>query len=419
MSSHLKYVDPEAAPTGASFGEAPRQYYSTVDQKYLTPPGGAAPAELLAGLVGLAAFPEGTVIYEGLKDNGELGKDFRNMYLGWIRKKMRMRSLRTKGFLDSTSAITHTTTDQEIMDTTRKETPLMELIAQETARGKVANYDSLSARGNAFMAQESIAAQTPVSDTYVNASKTLGIVTAWGGWTDFGLAAQASQYPTRDARAIEIRNKTWSLNETWENELLNGGTTLESAFNSGGPSNVGFCGIRAEIIGSSGTYSQLQSNLGGADATDSDIDNMIAQMVQLNVKPNLIITDLLTWQKLKQLMMSLVRLMNPETEIAWGLKAMAWATAYGVAPIIASKFMPTTAGSREIIFLDTKFLAQRLLLDSTMQMLAKVSIQQPFVINKFAVFIDKTTTAPASYVYNTNPVSTTGTSKMGRIYNLA
>jgi hypothetical protein len=420
MSSHLKLVQPEV-PAAAGFGETPRPYYSTVDRAMLTPPPGSigAPAELLAGLVGLAAFPEGTVIYEGLKDNGELGKDFRPMYLGWIRKKMRLRSLRTKGFLDSTAAIVHTTTDQEIIDTTRRECPLMELIAQETARGKVANYDVLTARANAYFAQESIAGQTPGSDTYVNASKTLGIATAWGGWTDFGLAAMASQYPTRDARAIEIRNKTWSLNETWENEVLNGGTTLESAFNSGGPANIGYNGIRAEIIGSSGTYSQLQANLAGADVTDADIDAMIANMVQLNVKPNLIVTDLITWQKIKQLMITVLRYMNPETEIAWGLKAMAWATPYGVAPIIGSKFMPMTAGSREIIFVDTKFLAQRLLLDSTMEMLAKVSIQQPFVIKKFANSIDKTDSNPPSYTYNTNPSTTNATSKMGRIYNLA
>jgi hypothetical protein len=416
--SHLKLVDPEQGrATGAGAGEAARPYYSTVDNAVLTPPvQGGTPAGILAGLVGLAAFPEGTVIYEGLKDNGELGLDHRQMYLGWIRKKMRMRSLRTKGFLDSTSAIVHTTTDQEIIDTTRRETPLLELIAQETARGKVANYDVLTARGAALGVTETVAAQTPASDTFVNAGKALGIFTAWGGWTDFGLAAMASQYPTRDARAIEIRNKTWSLNETDENEILNGGTTLESAFNAG---SVGFNGIRAEIIGSVGTYAALQSNLNGADANDSDIDNMIAQMVQLNVKPNLAITDLMTWQKIKQLMMSIVRYMNPETEIAWGLKALAWATPYGVMPFIGSKFMPTTAGSREIIFLDTKFLAQRLLLDSTMEMLAKVSIQQPFVIKRFFNFIDKTDSKPPTYTYNTNPSSTDATSKMGRIYGAA
>ena len=415
MSSHMKLVDPTQVQRGSN------SYYSTVDQHVLTPPAGSVPvpAQILAGMVGLAAFPEGTVICEGLKENGELGKDFRNIYLGWIRKKMRTRSLRTKGYLDSTSSIVHTTTDQEIIDTTRRETPMLELLPQETARGKVANYDVLTARANAYFALESIAAQTPGSDTYANASKAISITTGWGGWTDFGLAAMASQYPTRDARAIEIRNKTWSVNETNENEILNGSTTLESAYNSGGPANTGYIGIRGEIISSSTAYPGNQTNMTNADVADTDIDTMISNLVQLNVKPNLMVTDLQTWQKCKQLMMSLVRYMNPETEIAWGLKALAWATPYGVAPIIGSKFMPTTAGSREIIFLDTKFLAQRLLLDSTMQMLAKVSIQQPFVINRFFNSIDKTDSAVQTYNYNANPTGTAGTSKMGRIYGIA
>jgi hypothetical protein len=369
------------------------------------------PADLLANMVGLAAFPEGTVIYEGLKPNGELGKDFRQMYLGWIRKKIWGNAIKTKGVLDSTAAIIHTTTDQEIIDTTRKECPLMELLPQETARGKVASYDVLTARGGAAFVTETVAAQTPPSDTYANATKALSIATSWGGWTDFALAALASQYPTRDARALEIRNKTWSLNELWENELINGSSPAGAAAS-------GFVGIRAEIK-TSQTANSLNFDLAGADVTDADIDNAIAASVQLNVKPNLALTDLVTWQKIKQLIMSLVRYVNPETEIAWGLKALAWATPYGVMPIVASKFMNYAAAAREILLIDTKFLAQRLLLDSTMEMLAKVTLQQPFVIKKFSVGIDKTQAVAQTYNNNAWPATTTGTSKMARLYNLA
>jgi len=369
------------------------------------------PADLLANMVGLAAFPEGTVIYEGLKPNGELGKDFRQMYLGWIRKKIWGNAIKTKGVLDSTAAIIHTTTDQEIIDTTRKECPLMELLPQETARGKIASYDVLSARGAAAFVTETVSAQTAASDTYLNATKALSIATSWGGWTDFALAALASQYPTRDARALEIRNKTWSLNELWENELINGSSPAGAAAS-------GFVGVRAEIYTSQAANS-LNVNLAGADLTDSDMDAAIAAMVQLNVKPNLALTDLVTWQKIKQLMMSLVRYVNPETEIAWGLKALAWATPYGVMPIVASKFMNYAAGAREILLIDTKFLAQRLLLDSTMEMLAKTTLQQPFVIKKFSVGIDKTQAVAQTYNNNSWPATTTGTSKMARLYNLA
>jgi hypothetical protein len=386
----------------------------------------STPAAILANGAGLGMFPEGTWLTQGLKGDGTLGKDRRKQFYDFIGRKFYEFQLKTKGVLDSTAAIIHTTTDQEIIDTTRKETPLMELIPMETARGKVTSYDVLTARGAAYAQTEADSLTTtymaPLSSTYVNATKNLTIWTGPSGWGDFALSALASQYPTRDARALAIRDMTWSLNETWENELLNGGTTLESAYNTGGHSGgeSGFLGIRGEIIGSASTYASLNANKSGGSFDDTDIDSMIGNMVQLNVKPNLAVTDIGTWQKIKQLMMALVRYVNPETEIAWGLKALAWNTPYGVMPIIASKFMPTTSQQHEILFLDTKFLAQRVLLDSTMEMFAKTALQQTFVIKKFGVFIDKTDSVPHSWTYNTNPsTSLIGTSKMGRIYGIA
>lgn len=384
-----------------------------------------SPMELLGEAVGLAAFKEGTILNEGLtKSDGmlpALGKDYRPWFFRGIRKRIRYLGLKRKGVLDSTASIIHTTSDQEIIDTTRLETPLMELVPMETARGAVASYDILSTRGKSSFYTEAASKTASnfagISDTYANATKALSIQATSGGWSDFGLAVAATQYPTRDYRALEIRAKTWSMNEGWENELLNGSTALESAYNSG---STGFIGIRGEIISSSGSYSGLtNSNLAGADVTDADIDSMIAEGTSLNVKYNLFVTDLFTWQKIKQLMIQVLRYNNPETEIAWGLKALAWATPYGVAPIVASKFMPTTSGSREIIFLDTKFLAQRVLLDSTMEMLAKTALQQTFAIKKFGVLIDKTNSAVQTYNNNANPTGTSGTSKMGRIYNIA
>jgi hypothetical protein len=221
----------------------------------------------------------------------------------------------------------------------------------------------------------------------------------------------ASQYPTRDARALEIRNKTWSLNELWENELINGSSPQGASAN-------GFVGLRAEIK-TSQTANSLNYDIAGADVTPEDINKAIAAGSQLNVKYNLALTDLQTWMKIKEMMMAIVRYVNPETEIAWGLKALAWNAPYGVIPIVASKFMNYSAGARELLLLDTKFLAQRMLLDSTMEMLAKTSIQQPFVIKKFAVLIDKTQAVAQTYNNNDWPTTTNGTSKMARLYNIA
>jgi hypothetical protein len=387
-------------------------------------PGMSTPANILAEAVGLGAFPEGTVLYQGLKDNGELGFDKRNVFYKWIRHKyVKMKS--SSAPIDSTTALLHTTTDQEIIDTTRKETPLLELLPMETARGKTASYDVLTARGAASFITEtqSLSTISPVADTYLNATKALCIGTSPGGWSDFGLSAMASAYPTRDARALEIRNKTWSGNELWENELINGSSTS-------GAAAAGFIGIRGEIYDSrttwastipSGNSTSLNYNKSGAALTDDDIDIAIADGTSLNVKYNLALTDLITWKNIKQIMQQLVRYVNPETEIAWGLKALAWNTPYGVIPIVASKFMNYGAGAHELLLLDTKFLAQRVLLDSTMEMFAKTALQQTFVIKKFATFIDKTQAYTGTYNTNSFPATPagTGTSKMARIYAIA
>lgn len=338
------------------------------------------------------------------------------------RRKAFANVIRKKAVLNTTASIIHTTTDQQIIDTTRRETPLQELIPQETARGKTAAYDVLQSRGAAAFVSETVFFSTDsgVTDTYVNATQTLAVLTANGGWTDFSIASMAAQYPSRDARALEIRNKTWTLNETWENELING--MMSGNVTGDGIGNnlsLGYTGYRTMMYNSSGrqgTANLILLSKGGSPVTLGDIDSVINNEVQYNLKPNLAVTDLVTWQYIKGLLMTQVTYPNPETEIAWGLRAIGWQTPYGLMPIIADKFMPTTPGTgtsgREIAIMDTKFQAQRILLDATFELLAKVTIAQPFVIKKFGCYIDKTDIYPTTYL------NLSGTSKMGLIYGL-
>jgi len=354
---------------------------------------------------GYGAWPEGSLIADGLK-----GIDRRKAYAKVIRKK---------AVLDTTAAIIHTTTDQQIVDTTRRETPLQELLPMETARGKTAAYDILKSRGAAAFVAETVTLSTgsAVTDTYVNATVNLAILTATGGWTDFAIASMAAQYPSRDARALEIRNKTWTLNESWENELINGNqSAVSAAAGLGGNLSLGFSGIRTFIYNSSsaptGTASDLLLSKGAAPIALGDIDTVLNNMVQINVKPNLSYTDLQTWQYIKGLFMTQARYVNPETEIAWGLRALGFQTPYGLLPIIADKFAPNLSGLREFGILDTKFLAQRILLDATFELFAKTTIQQTFVVKKFGSLIDKTDQVPGLYAGSSD------TSKMGLIYGL-
>lgn len=368
--------------------------------------------------LGYGAWPEGTLIYDPLgvhKDANGRYVDRRLAFTALIRKK---------AVLTTTAAIIHTTTDQQIIDTTRRETPLQELIPMETARGLTLSYDVLLSRGSAAFVTEQVQLSTgsAVTDTYVNPTNTLAILTATGGWTDLSIASLASQYPSRDARALEIRNKTWTLNESWENELINGNYSSPPGY-LGGNFSQGFDGIRDIIYNSSGfqgTASNILLSKGANPITVGDIDSVVNGQVQYNVKPNLAYTDLQTWQYVKGTLMTQVMYTNPETEIAWGLRALGWQTPYGLMPIIADKFAPNTSGFREMGILDTKFLAQRILLDATFELLAKTTLEQTFVIKKFGAYIDKTDVGPQPNLSGASIAATaqSGSSKMGLIFGL-
>lgn len=369
---------------------------------------------------GYGAWQEGTLVVDtlGVHPLNPTGK-----YID--RRKAFINAIRKKAVLDTTAAIIHTTTDQQIIDTTRRETPLQELIPMETARGKVLSYDVLLSRGAGAFVAETVTLSTgsAVTDTYATANNTLAILTATGGWTDFAIAGLASQYPSRDARALEIRNKTWTLNENWENELINGQMSSPVGFIGGNLSSYGFNGFRATAYNSSGAQgaaSNILLSKGGNPIAAGDIDNVVTNMVQYNVKPNLAYTDLVTWQYVKGLLMTQVRYVNPETEIAWGLRAIGWQTPYGLMPIIADKFAPNLSGRREFGILDTKFLAQRILLDATFELLAKTTLTQTFVDKKFGAYIDKTDIQPQPNMSGASiaAVQASGTSKMGLIFGL-
>ena len=370
---------------------------------------------------GYGAWPEGTLVLDTM---GVHPTNVEHKYID--RRRAFISLIRKKAILDTTAAIIHTTTDQQIIDTTRRETPLQELIPMETARGKTASYDVLLSRGTGDWVVETaqLSSASPITDTYKNATQTLAITTATGGWTDFGLAGLASQYPSRDARALEIRNKTWTLNEMWENELINGMMSSPAGYKGGNLSSYGFGGFRATAYNSSGgatgTASDLLLSKGANPLTFGDIDTVVNNMVQQNVKPNLAYTDLITWQYVKASLMSPVRYVNPETEIAWGLRAIGWQTPYGLMPVIADKFAPNLSGFREFGIMDTKFLAQRVLLDATFELLAKTTIQQTFITKKFGCYIDKTDTGPQPNLsgFSRASVMNSGYSKMGLVFGL-
>lgn len=329
---------------------------------------------------GYGMWPSGTVVHDAFR-----GIDHRKVFA---------RVIRAKGVLDSTTAIIHATTDQQVLDYIRKRTPLQELIPTETNRGKVAKWDLLTSRNAGGPVVETVSSVTAQTDTYTSPSVNCILWLEAGGWTDFNLLALASQYPPRDARALSIRNKLNLMAEEWECELLNG--NLSSAFSNadarydGANFSAGFCGLKIMALNSSELWAGLLINSkGGNEVTATDINNMLTNAADNNIFYNLAVTDGTTHDYLRSLAMSHVRYTDPVGEIVYGIQGIRWNHPQTVCNIIQSDYMPNLAGYRQIVFMDTTKLAQRLLLDSTVELLAKVAPQQTFMVKKFGTLIDK------------------------------
>ncbi len=81
--------------------------------------------------------------------------------------------------------------DPRLVDTTRKETPLVELIPRVTNQGMYAEYNKITAKGSAYTAAED-AALPDVSDTYDRASTAIKFLYSVGRITGPTQAAMPS-----------------------------------------------------------------------------------------------------------------------------------------------------------------------------------------------------------------------------------
>jgi hypothetical protein len=222
--------------------------------------------------------------------------------------------------------------DQDVIDITRKMTPLLKLIPKVTNKGKAAKYLRVPGR-------------------------VTGVAQIAGSHFESSMQRQ-------------VINKTQTINEAIEEEILVGTNTATH--------------------GHDGLQQLLSSNSSDLSAAISlsDVEDLVDDCLDDKGAPNLLITDFHTVTALKRQMMDYVKYV-PTVELAWGLKTVAINTSVGDIPIIGSQFMPTTTGSRRIFCVNTNYLQQRVLQDITFERLAKTSDSEKFMLKTYRTFINK------------------------------
>jgi len=293
--------------------------------------------------------------------------------------------------------------DPEIVDLTRRATPLVELIPRVTNYGRTADYNQITTISSAQMVAED-ASLTEQNDSYTRRSVTIKYVVSVGRVTG-PMYAASKQYLSSggyvDALSLEVKNKTLALKRLEEAEILLGdattdwtepvnSTTITAAYSYDGLYNL-ISGANASGLALGGSASYRTDNAGAAISI-SAIRTAIRTCRTAGGEPNLIVCDYATYDAIKALIQDELRYVSTQS-IAWGITTVS----FEGLPIIASRFLSTTAGAgsgvpgdaRSLFVLDTNVIEMRVLQDVSYEELAKTNDSIKFFLKCYECLVVK------------------------------
>lgn len=293
--------------------------------------------------------------------------------------------------------------DPEIVDLTRRATPLVELIPRVTNYGKTADYNQITVISTAQPLGED-AALTEQNDTYVRRSVSVKYLYSVGRVTGPMFAA-SKQYLASggyvDALSLEVKNKTLALKRLEEAMILIGdattdwtepvnSTTVTAAYSYDGLYNL-ISGANASgaALGGSSSY---RTDMAGAAIGIGNIRTAIRTCRTAGGEPNLMVCDYSTYDTIKSLIQDQLRYVSTTT-IAWGITTVS----FEGLPIIASRFLSTTAGggsgvpsnAKSLFVLDTNVIEVRVLQDVSYEELAKTNDSVKFMLKCYETLVVK------------------------------
>lgn len=285
--------------------------------------------------------------------------------------------------------------DPRIVDITRKETPLVELIPRVSNMGMTADFNRLEAKGGGFTAAED-AALAETNDTYDRVSKSIKFLYAVGrvtgqsqaAYPSFilqGLQASGNGLGTNpftsvnapNARQLEVQVKAQSLRELEEDLIFNGNSSTDATEFDG-------------LIVQQSTTNQL--DLSSAALTWDDVETAVRYAYDDGGRPKIAVGPSSVLQDLRKIMIDTFRFspadMRAGAELPFGVNAqLVLQTLVGPVPVIPSRFLSNTSGSKQLWFLDTDYIEMRVLLDMTYEDLAKTNDSDKFMLKIYECLV--------------------------------
>ena len=255
--------------------------------------------------------------------------------------------------------------DPQIVDRTIRETPLVALLPRRAIRGRSYTFNALTVKAGAqFLGDDAPLADQV--DTYTTTNVVMKYLYAVGRVTG---PAQASASGFINLMAEDIRVKTASINEALEDEIINGDTAVDA---------LGFDGLRASIT------TNTPSSAGG-NITLANLRTDMNTSFEANGLIDLVVTDGSTFNIIKGLLQDFQRnVERPVGRLDFGIPD---AFTFDGALFIKDRFMPIVAASREILYLDTRYVFLAVLQDMTFEELAKANDSQKYIIKWYGALI--------------------------------
>lgn len=292
--------------------------------------------------------------------------------------------------------------DPQVVDTTRKFTPLVELMPRVTNMGTTADYNIITAKGGAGTYSED-AALSETNTTYDRASTAIKYIYAVGRVTGQALAAMPSYIlqgfnpaggangsfspmSAPNAKQLEVLVKTREIREKEEDLIINGNaTTSGSTHGVTGADGTEFSGI----ITLQSTTNKVDKNTTAMSL--DDINTAIQYAFDDGGRPSLAVCSSSVYTDLLNLMTAKIGYLQPLQQVFWGFSTIVLNTMVGQIPVIPSMFMSNTTGSKAIYFLDLSVWEMRVLQDLTYEELAKTNDSQKFMLKIYEALICRNT----------------------------
>ena len=247
--------------------------------------------------------------------------------------------------------------DPDIIDRTRREIPMVEMLQRRAVQGITYDYNAITALTNAVALAED-AALADLTDTYDRISVTIKYLYSTGRVTGQMIAATKGYI---DILNQQVNNRTLGL-KRYEDYLIFSGSTSTSA---------------QQFNGFDATITTNATALGGALTVDS-MRSEITQCHDAGGIINLIATTKTVEQQLKGRLMDFQRYVDT-TQLAWGITTI---TFDGI-PVIVDRY--ATAGY--MYFLDTSVIFMAVLQDAVYEELAKTNDSVKFTIKEYVALI--------------------------------